>query len=927
MNTRDGQKMPKTRDSQDFIDFANILKIYYGLDENRVLNQEDFVKLLFEKISNVNVDSEERISSDLGTYLYKRSIYPNVSTVLLSTLNKNKFRKWITNKSVSDDAVMELLKKLEGFIHERPRFDDADRKKLLKLCTLDAAGKFVAEIFINILSAPDGEQKIHTRYITDSGKKAVQYFVGRIDELNDIKTQLELDTPQAIWIHGMGGLGKTQLCRKLFYDLDGKFPFLGCLTFDGNFKQSIVSQVACKKDTSDLECAYQDTLKFINRHRAGLVLFIDNVTKGSLDAEELKKLHCHVIVTSRDAAPDTFSEKALGFLSLSECKKLFYSYYKKKKDDSVNEVIHRAGYLTLAVELLAKTARNIDISTAELLAKLIDKSFDLKTVVETNWDNDEAAQNKAVSVQFGIVFSFSGIKDDDKIYVLKNMAILPYLATRQKLLCEWLSLDEESSIFRQLYDSGWLQYSDEDGYLMHPIISYTVRAELSPLLNSCLKLIVSLIDAIERKRTKSIYEILEFAPYAQSIADYFIDNSKCIDDDNSRYMVSLCIQLASLFYENFDFNVAFHYGSASQSIAESMDNIEKCHLSQIYVLLASICIGIPSMGDEGLRYAELAMEYTDSPNENFEDSLTHQDAFSRSDIYIQLAASLGQQGKDLPRALMLANTALEICEELQPGPFRLGFIYRTMAFILRKSGDMNGACEYMERCIITMNALQNINPNHPDIANTYTVYAGFLLDINERLDDAITYLQESLVIRERNNPNDAFIAQNLHNIAVAYYRKSDYELAIEYLVLAIREALKNSESKYLETANLHLKLARIQYIIGDYESALISTQKSMDMKTTAIDKLNCHCHIAMCHYSNDNKDTAKQEIEKVVRFNKANNLDIARGMTFVDENTLQVECYIDSEWPYNHECDYAECVRIYKEITGIDLLTNNNFLL
>ena len=633
-------------------------------------------------------------------------------------------------------------------------------------------------------------------------------------------------------------------------------------------------------------------------------------------------------MTSRDKSPDTFIEKQLGFLSLTDCKKLFYSYYKRKKDDSVNEVIHRAGYLTLAVELLAKTAKSIDISVQELLKKLIEKSFDLKTAVETNWDNDEAAQNKAVSVQFGIVFSFSGIVEDkEKLYILKNMAILPYLATRQKLLCDWLDLDNESSIFRQLYDSGWLQYSDEDGYLMHPIISYTVKAELTPVLSDCLMLTESLVDAIERKGTKSLYEILEFAPYAQSIADYFIDNSKCIDSDNSLYMVSLCIQLASLFYENFDFHIAFCYGIAAQSTAESMDNIESCHLAQIYKLLASICIGIPNMGDEGLRYAELAMEYTGFNNENFEDSRNMQDALFRSDTYIQLAASLGQQGKDLPRALNLANTALEICEKLQPGPFKLGFIYRTIAFILGKSGDMSGACEYMERCVITMNALRAINPNHPDIANTYTVYAGFLLDINERLDDAITYFQESIAIRERNNPNDAFIAQNLHNIAVAYYRKREYKLAIEYLLLAIRETMKNSESKYLETANLYFKLARIQHIIGDYIGAVISTQKSMKIKTTALDELNCHCYIAMCHYSNDEKDAAKQEIEKAVRFNKAHNLNIDRGMTFVDENTIQVECYIDSEWPYNYECDYAECVRIYKEIAEIDLLTNNDFLL
>ena len=212
----------------------------------------------------------------------------------------------------------------------------------------------------------------------------------------------------------------------------------------------------CERDDSNVETAYQDTLDYINRKGAGLVLFLDNVSLAGVHYKEISRLKCHVIITSRDAPYDnTFIEKRLVFLSLTECNKLFYTYYKRKADDSVNEVVHRAGYLTLAVELLAKTAAPIDISIVELLAKLIEKSFDLRTAVETNWDNNKEAQNKAVSAQFGIVFSFAGIKDDiDKIYVLKNVSILPYLATRQRVLCDWLDLEDETAVFGKLCDSG-----------------------------------------------------------------------------------------------------------------------------------------------------------------------------------------------------------------------------------------------------------------------------------------------------------------------------------------------------------------------------------------------------------------------------------------------------------------------------------------
>jgi len=877
--------MPKTRDSQDFIDFANILKIYYGLDENRVLNQEDFVKLLFEKISNVNVDSEERISSDLGTYLYKRSIYPNVSTVLLSTLNKNKFRKWITNKSVSDDAVMELLKKLEGFIHERPRFDDADRKKLLKLCTLDAAGEFVAEIFVNILSAPDGEQKIHTRYITDSGKKAVQYFVGRIDELNDIKTQLELDTPQAIWIHGMGGLGKTQLCRKLFYDLDGQFPFMGWVVFDGDFKHSIVRQVICEKDESDMEQAYRDTLEYINRNRTGLVLFIDNVTKEGLDTEELKKLNCHVIVTSRDSAPDTFTEKALGFLSLSECKKLFYSYYKKKKDDLVNEVIHRAGYLTLAVELLAKTARNIDISIAELQAKLIDKSFDLKTVVDTNWDNDEAAQNKAVSDQFRIVFSFSGLMDSpDKLYVLKNMSVLPYLATRQKLLCEWLDLDHERNVIHDLYASGWLQ-QDEDGYLMHPIISYTVKAELMPTFEDCGKLVSTLAERIALTNTKNVFDALEYVPYAQTVADYLISIAESIHKDLLPYLPFLCIRLATVFSESSQFETALRYGRIAQAIAKNVIGMEHHLLADMYNSLAEIFMDSQHDNDEGVRYAKLAIREAEV-SEGFRQYLLPVS-------YQNLAGLLLQQG-DISGALDAVNKAVDNYHSLNSDETatQLANTYRLLSSILLRIGDPAGACESMELCIPIIEKIYKDHPNQLTLAIVYSNYAQALCCMLDRLDDAIVFLKKSIVIRKSNNSDDPRLASLYNKIAWVYIEQRKYTIASEYLMSAIGVAISARQEDAPSLSNTYYLMAKIYFLSNDHRQSIIYAKKSIAIKTTAQDELGSCCLIARCYNALGELERFKRTVEEVVSFKNDGELD-----------------------PANVE-HYSECMELYENLTN-----------
>ncbi|MCL2123831.1 MAG: tetratricopeptide repeat protein, partial [Desulfovibrionaceae bacterium] len=748
----------KTKEFQDFIDFAKIIRNYYGQDKNgKKLNQPDFVKLLFQSICSADIDSCISDNPEtLSSYMSKRSIYPKASAALLASVDKRKFIRWIENGSATTGALKALLKNLRDFVGSRPRFQ-ADKKDLLARCGPDTAGEFIAGVFIAILAGPDppaqdnagAGQKICTEYITAHSKRAVQCFVGRTTELEDIQKMLDTGAePTAVWVRGMGGLGKTQLCRKLFSDLDGRFPFLGWVAFDGDFKHSLVNQLFIDIDKSDLEQAYNEILEYINGKGKELVLFIDNVSRSAFVDEELEKLTCNVVVTSRDAHLEAFAPYELGFLSLSECKDLFYAYYKKKKDGSVNEVIHRAGYLTLAVELLAKTARKRDITVAALLRDLIGKSFDLRTAVYTNWDNDEKAQNEAISRQFQIVFSLSGIMgDEEKMYVLKNMAVLPYLATRQALLCEWLGLDSENNAIHGLYEFGWLQYSEDyEGYLMHPIISYTVRTDLQPTFMECARLLTAFIDSIEFTEMGSVFDVLEFAPYAQEIAAYFQSET-----NHPSVMALLNIRLANVFRANGEYNAAWQYGQNAEHFAVSDENIDKNLASLVYNLLAEICTDMRDRDSEGIRYAELAVDASEKSGDP--------DPLLLSSAYHNLAGLLAQQGKDFDRAKETALKAIEIRKGLHfDGDIHLANTYRTMAFILRNSGDTDGAREYMERCIPIMENVYADNPNQPSLAVTYNNYARILCGMEGHLDDAIHYYKKAIAIRETNNPDDPRLA-------------------------------------------------------------------------------------------------------------------------------------------------------------------------
>ena len=57
---------------------------------------------------------------------------------------------------------------------------------------------------------------------TDTNIRAVSYFTGRETELQDLRQKIE-EKCKAVLVSGMGGIGKTHICRKLFEEYYVKY--------------------------------------------------------------------------------------------------------------------------------------------------------------------------------------------------------------------------------------------------------------------------------------------------------------------------------------------------------------------------------------------------------------------------------------------------------------------------------------------------------------------------------------------------------------------------------------------------------------------------------------------------------------------------------------------------------------------------------
>ena len=95
------------------------------------------------------------------------------------------------------------------------------------------------------------------------------------------------------------------------------------------------------------------------------------------------------------------------------------------------------------------------------------------------------------------MFDIALIQNDlSAMYILQNFSVLPYLGINHEKVLEWFHLDEEENALLDLVDSGWIQCSLEYEYMMHPIISYTIRENSNIEIENCKILIQNLTEEI-----------------------------------------------------------------------------------------------------------------------------------------------------------------------------------------------------------------------------------------------------------------------------------------------------------------------------------------------------------------------------------------------------------------------------------------------
>ena len=247
-------------------------------------------------------------------------------------------------------------------------------------------------------------------------------------------------------VNGLGGIGKTEVCKAFLRDNIGSFRHVGWIDYISSIKESFVNQFMIEDIIFGADESMDERYGKIKRYLTNLdpnsLLVIDNIEDAADEnLQDIAQFPFKVVASSR-MSMGFFLEYNLEFLSLEACKALFYEHYKVAGEDAcLTCIVELAGLHTLTIELLAKTAKNAGLRLEELYERLIVQGFNLEGIKEEvgiTWHSEKGS--KKLFEHLKKVFDLSNINENEK-YILANLSILPSVLIPKSDVKEWLKLE------------------------------------------------------------------------------------------------------------------------------------------------------------------------------------------------------------------------------------------------------------------------------------------------------------------------------------------------------------------------------------------------------------------------------------------------------------------------------------------------------
>ena len=619
----------------------------------------------------------------------------------------------------------------------------------------------------------------------NSNIKPVSYFTGRETELQELSQRIE-EGRKSVLVSGMGGIGKTHICRKLFEEYlnkhaggeNGPFRYLGYIEYSGDMGSSLQNCLKFKQQDSpeqNQEAAWKE-LEYLAAD-GKLLLFVDNVDKtlgADLGLQRLIGIPGAVVLTSRQASfSDEFEPYRVGFLGVEQCKEIYGKIRFEGSERKVNAeevedleyvIENLAGRHTITVELLAHLARTKHWTIKRLREELEKKGFRLTFHKAGELVNIQESYEKLYDLS-----ELTGAEQN----VLEAFSVLPYIPLPTELCNQWLLLDarvsEDDDILMGLYQKGWLQVDwEQESYAMHPVFAQFIYEKRKPNAEKHAGLIEACRDCMEIPDSGSALECQKFIPFAEKIVE----------------KLNMGKELEQIGFLS-KFAYLLHYVGQYRETEKLFNSLLKIDRERWGENHPEVAIGYSNMGsvyEEQGEYEKAKGLYEKSLR--IRERMLGEGHPDTASIYNNLGLVYAAQ-REYEKAEELFEKSLRVYERImgENHPYTATSC-SCLASVYREQGKYVKAEELHQKSLrIRERAL---GENHPDTANSYNSLALVYKEQGEYAKAQELY-EKSLRIREKmlgeNHPETAI---SYNNLAVLYKNQSEYKDATTYYLRAYK---------------------------------------------------------------------------------------------------------------------------------------------
>ena len=473
--------------------------------------------------------SEVREQADI--YSIGAVIFEKIMGRIPKASDQRAGKRWkLENNPYLKDAVPQLQKGIIDLFRKTLAIDKNDRYSSAKelISDLEKIIKFAGiEVFLK------------NQRISPCTPKDI--YISRKDILSKISKAL--DEKHILYLHALGGSGKSETAREYAEQCTDKYDFIQSVFYSDSLKKTIANLDFVGLEDKDRFAYTDEDIDRLYKYKYGLLgnaalygtntlLIIDNydynVDPTSEEYQqnykiirELKKLNIHILFTTRVKPED--STECLDFENMSEkeLQALFFMINPKDKNDpdrieQVKEIIEVSYKHTMTVKLVAMQSEKYLKPLSEYIDIL--KTSGLNSGIKgrvTNEKDDESVTMSTVYDHIKALFDFERLSNKQR-YIMVNACLLPLSGLETAVFSKYIDLEHFDSSsdsdcldesIEDLVNSGWIEYADtsekrftsETKITLHPLICDIVKNELKPELteNKCEKFYESFLNLID----------------------------------------------------------------------------------------------------------------------------------------------------------------------------------------------------------------------------------------------------------------------------------------------------------------------------------------------------------------------------------------------------------------------------------------------